>query len=66
MNSRKALIWNIVVSAVSVVGTAVCAIQFAMAVEFAELGRAIFYFVLASLFVETSVFSIANLIKKRK
>ena len=63
---KTALIWNIVVSVLAVIGTAVCAIQFAMAIRFLEIGRVIFYFFLASLCIETSVFSIANLIKKRK
>ena len=66
MKNKLALIWNIVVSVAAVVGTAVCAIQFAMAIRFMELGRVIFYFVLASLCIETAVFSIAHLIGKRK
>ena len=66
MNRKIALIWNIVVAAAAVAGTTACAIMFAMAVRFGELGRAIFYFMLASLCVETSIFSIANLIGKRK
>ncbi len=64
--NRVALIWNIVISTMAVMGTAFCAIRFAMAIENMALGGAVLYFILASLCIETSVFSIANLIKKGK
>ena len=64
--NKVALIWNIVISVVSVIATAFCAIRFAMAIEKMALGGAILYFILASLCIETSLFSIANLIWKRK
>lgn len=66
MNKRQTVIWNVILASISVIGASICAIQFAMAVRFMELGRCIVYFFLASLCIETSVFSIANLLKKRK
>ena len=66
MNKRNALILNICISALSVTGLGFCAIQFAMAIRFMEIGRCLFYFLIASLCLETAVFSLANLWKKRK
>ena len=66
MNERQKLTVNVVVAAVSVIGASICAIQFAMAVRFLQVGRCVLYFFLASLCIETSVFSIANLLKKIK
>ena len=66
MNKRQAFVWNLFLSAAGLFGASICAIQFAMAVRFMELGRCILYFFLASLCIETAVFSIANLLKKRK
>ena len=66
MNKRVALAVNIFLAVLSVICTGICAIQFAMAVRFMELGRCIFYFIIASLCVETAFFSIRNLLRKRK
>ena len=66
MNKRNAFFINICISALSVIGLVISAIQFAMAIRFMEIGRCIFYFLIASLCVETAIFSLANLLKKRK
>ncbi len=66
MNERQRLALNVVLAVVSVIGASICAIQFAIAVRFLELGRCVLYFFLASLCIETSVFSIVYLLKKRK
>ena len=66
MNKRLALAINVLAIVLSVIGTFVCAIMFAMAVRFMELGRCVFYFIIAALCIETAFFSIANLLKKRK
>ena len=66
MNKRLALAINVLAVVLSVIGTFVCAIMFAMSVRFMELGRCIFYFIIAALCIETAFFSIANLLKKRK
>ena len=66
MNKRLALVVNIFVAVLSVIGTFACAIMFAMAVRFMELGRCVFYFIIAALCIETAFFSITNLLKKRK
>ena len=66
MNKRLALAINVLAIVLSVIGTFVCAIMFAMAVRFMELGRCVFYFIIAALCIETAFFTIANLLKKRK
>jgi hypothetical protein len=66
MNEKKALLVNIAVSAFSSIGSGICALQFAMAVSERNLGQCVLWFILASLCIETSVFSIANLIRKKK
>jgi hypothetical protein len=66
MNKRLALAINVLAIVLSVIGTFVCAIMFAMAVRFMELGRCVFYFIIAALCIETAFFSITNLLKKRK
>ena len=66
MNKRLALLVNVIVILASLAGTAVCAIQFAVAVRFLELGRVLLYFLLTSLCIETLVFSVIRLVKDRK
>ena len=66
MNKNRGKLISIMLLLLSAVGLCVCAIQFAMAVRFMKLPKALLYFLLTSLCVETVVFSVIHLVKKRK
>ena len=66
MKNKQAQLINIAVSACSSIGSGLCALKFAMSVGDGNLAACVLWFILASLCIETSVFSIAHMLKKRK
>lgn len=59
-------ILNILLSISGICGTVFAVIMFIMAIVFGELGRVIFYFIIAILFIELSVCAILRLTRSRK
>ena len=59
-------ILNILLSISGICGTVFAVIMFIMTIVFGELGRVIFYFIIAILFIELLVWAILRLIRSRK
>ena len=59
-------ILNILLTISGICGTVFAVIMFIMAIVFGELGRVIFYFIVAILFIELLVCAILRLIRSRK
>lgn len=66
MNKRHARVLHVIAVVLGIIGTGICAIQFARAVALWKLGKCFLYFFLTALCIETVFFSARNLLKKRK
>ena len=66
MNKRLFVILFALLALIGTAGAIVCTIMFVMAIRFGELGRVIFYFMLAFLSIEVAIYSLFRLVKSKQ